>query len=100
MDDQLKRGNAAAQQSGRKGGYCAWRILKPREQTVDAVSRADSADAAMEELKATVARLSAGPVDDRPRVGAAGEVEVRTSRMLASRTRWPTTERCAWAAAW
>ena len=52
-------------------------LAEAREQTVDAVSRADSADAALQELKATVARLRAGPVDERPRVGAAGEVEVR-----------------------
>ena len=50
-------------------------LSEAREQTVDAVSRADAADAAVLELKATVAALQ--PSDDRPRVGAAGEVEVR-----------------------
>jgi len=52
-------------------------LAEAREQTMDAVSRADSAEAALSALQAEVAALKAGPVDDRPRVGAAGEVEVR-----------------------
>ena len=58
-------------------------LAEAREQTMQAVARADEAEQAAAALRAEVASLqsaapsAAAPADDRPRVGPRGEVEVR-----------------------
>jgi len=59
-------------------------LAEAREQTMDAVARADTAEAALSELRAEVARLKAGPSDDRPVVGPEGQVEVRGKRFVVA----------------
>lgn len=52
-------------------------LAEAREQAMDAVARADAAEATLSELRTDLARMNTKPSDERPVVGANGQVEVR-----------------------